>query len=223
MRHALIAGGTGGIGQGIAKDLLSQGWRVTLVSRSTRAPELEAAGAQWVSADCTQPSACAALGLRGPVDALIVATGGHHRVPLMEETPQGWRQASARALDPVLWLAQATLPGMIERKWGRILSFTMAGPRAAPMVSAERVARAGLQVLMRDLAELGAPHGVTANCLKLGFVDSGSLVAPTHLPAIPAGRQGQVEEVVAAARLLLSDQGAYITGAEIPVSGGYGV
>jgi 3-oxoacyl-[acyl-carrier protein] reductase len=123
----------------------------------------------------------------------------------------------------VLWLAQATLPGMMERGWGRILSFTMAGPRAAPMVSAERVARAGLQVLMRDLAALGAPHGVTANCLKLGFVDSGSSVAPTHLPHIPAGRQGRVEEVVSAARLLLSDQGAYINGAEIPVSGGYGV
>lgn len=223
MRHALIAGGTGGIGQGIAADLLAQGWRVTLVSRSTRAPLLEAAGADWVSADCTQPSACAALGLRSPIDALIVATGGHHRVPLMEETPQGWRQASARALDPVLWLAQAILPGMMERRWGRILSFTMAGPRAAPMVSAERVARAGLQVLMRDLAQLGAPHGVTANCLKLGFVNSGSSVAPAHLPLIPAGRQGRVDEVVSAARLLLSDEGAYINGAEIPVSGGYGV
>ena len=75
MRHALIAGGTGGIGQGIAADLLNQGWRVTLVSRHSRAPQLEAAGAEWVSADCTQAAACVALGLRGPVDALIVATG----------------------------------------------------------------------------------------------------------------------------------------------------
>lgn len=223
MRHALIAGGTGGIGRGLASTLLNAGWRVTLVSRGSRAPELEAAGATWVSADCTQPSACAALGLRGPVDALIVATGGHHRVPLMEETPQGWRESAARAVEPVLWLSQATLPGMMERRWGRILSFTMAGPSAAPMVSAERVARAGLAVLMRDLAHLGAPHGVTANCLKLGFVDSGSSLAPAQLPPIPAGRQGRVDEVVSAAMLLLSEEGAYINGAEIPVSGGYGV
>ena len=222
MRHALITGASGGIGSALAQALLEQGWSVTGVSRDSTALHLVDAGAQWVHADVSKPAACAALALRKPVDALIVASGGFHRVKLMEETPAGWRRAFETGLDPLLWLAQGVMPGMMERGFGRILAFSMAGPSQAPMVTAERIARLGVEALVKDLCALGAPHGVTANALALGYIDSGSKHAPKHLPALPAGRQGRVDEVVSAAMLLLSDQGAYINGSVVPVAGGYG-
>ena len=93
-------------------------------------------------------------------------------------------------------------------------------------MAAHYVAKAGVLALTRTLARIGASRGVTANCISPGFVDSGSS-PPEELaqmiPKIPAGRIGSVDEVVAVARFLLSDQAAYVNGADVPVSGAWGL
>lgn len=229
-RHALLVGGTRGIGRALAADLLDAGWTVSLASRRTRAEELEARGASWTACDGSDPDACAALlEALPPVDALVVCCGPYHRVPFLEETPWAWRGAFANNLDPVFFLGQGVLPGMRERGWGRILTFSMANAsklQANPRVAAHYVAKAAVVALTRTLARVGADRGVTANCLSPGFVDSGSAPAvelAMMKPKIPAGRIGTMDEVVAVARFLLSEEAAYVNGADVPVSGAWGL
>ncbi len=232
-RHALIVGGARGIGRAIAADRLGAGWRVTLAGRSSRAPELEARGARWEALDASDGGACraliAALEDRDPIDALIVSAGPYHRTPLLAETDEGWRGMFANNLDPVFFLAQAALPGMKSRGWGRILTFSMANAdklQANPMVTAHYIAKVGVLVLTRTLARAGARAGVTANCISPGFIDSGS-ATPAELDdmrgRIPARRIGALSDVVGAARFLLSDEAGYVNGANLHVSGGWGV
>ncbi len=229
-RHALLVGGTRGIGRALAADLLGAGWAITLASRTTRAQELEEAGATWRPCDASDPAAAADLvAACEPIDALIVCAGPYHRVPFFKETAEGWRGMFANNLDPVFFLGQAVLPGMRKRGWGRILTFSMANAaklQANPRVAAHYVAKSGVVALTRTLARVGANRGVTANCISPGFIDSGS-APPEELaemvPKIPAGRVGTVDEVVALARFLLSDQGAYVNGADVPISGAWGL
>jgi len=229
-RHALIVGGARGIGHGIAARCLDEGWRVTVAGRSSRAEDLEARGAAWVSADVSDPDAAAALiDEAGVIDALVIASGPYHRVPLLKETPEGWRSMFSNNLDPVFFLAQAALPGMKERGFGRILTFSMANAdklQANPFVAAHYIAKVGVLVLTRTLAKAGGQWGVTANTISPGFVDSGS-ATPAELESmikhIPAKRIGTVDEAVAAAAFLLSDEASYVNGANIVVSGGWGV
>ena len=229
-RHALIVGGARGIGRGIATRLLDDGWRVTIAGRSSRAEDLEARGAAWLQADVSDPGEAADLiESAKPVDALVMCAGPYHRVPLLKETPEGWRGMFTNNLDPVFFCAQAALPGMKERGWGRILTFSMANAeklQANPFVTAHYIAKVGVLVLTRTLAKAGGAAGVTANTISPGFVDSGS-ATPAELESmikhIPAKRIGTVDEAVAVAAFLLSDDASYVNGANIVVSGGWGV
>ncbi len=229
-RHALIVGGARGIGRGIASSLLEAGWRVTLAGRSSRAEDLEDRGAGWEAADVSDPEQARALIERcEPIDALVICAGPYHRIPLLQETAEGWRSMFTNNLDPVFLLAQAVLPGMKERGWGRIVTFSMANAeklQANPFVTAHYIAKIGVLVLTRTLARSAGRHGVTANCISPGFIDSGSATPAELEPMlkqIPARRIGTVDEAVSVARFLLSDEASYVNGANVVVSGGWGV
>ena len=230
MQHALVVGGARGIGRSLAAMLLEDGWKVTVAGRRSRAPELEERGALWRQADCSDPEQARALVQAcQPVDALVVCAGPYHRRPLLKETVEGWKGMFENNLDPVFFLSQAALPGMKERGWGRILTFSMANAhklQANPMVTAHYIAKVGVLVLTRTLARAGAAAGVTANCISPGFVDSGS-APPEELEgmkkSIPARRIGTTDDVVAAARFLLSEEAGYVNGANLHISGAWGV
>ena len=118
---------------------------------------------------------------------------------------------------------------MKERKWGRIIAFTMANTEqlvAQPQLTAHYIAKVGVVVLMRSLARLVAPFGITANCIAPGYIDSGS--APKDeldaaVKRIPAGYLGSVDDTAALVRFLVSDEARYINGANIQVSGAWGI
>jgi 3-oxoacyl-[acyl-carrier protein] reductase len=228
-RTALVVGGARGIGRGIAADLLDQGHDLVIAGRRSRAEELEARGARFEAADVTDPDVCRRLIESVSPDILAICSGPYHRTPLLQETPEAWRAMFAGNLDPVFFLAQAALPGMKERGWGRILTFSMANAeklQANPMVTSHYIAKVGVLVLTRTLAKAAGRWGVTANCISPGFVDSGSATPAeleTMLKHIPARRIGTVDDAVAAARFLLSEEASYINGANIVVSGGWGV
>lgn len=163
------------------------------------------------------------------IDVLINGAGPYHRVNLFDETVEGWNEMFSGNLHPIFYLAQAVAPGMKARKAGRIISFSMANAdqmEAQPDVTGHYIAKAGVLILTRTLAKLLAPYGITVNAISPGFIDSGS-APPQELAAmikrIPAGYIGTVDDTVAAVRYLLSDDARYINGANLQISGAWGI
>jgi 3-oxoacyl-[acyl-carrier protein] reductase len=132
-------------------------------------------------------------------------------------------------LHPVFYLSQAVMPIMREQKWGRIVCFSMANAEqliAQPQLTAHYIAKVGVLALARSFARLAAPYGITMNCVAPGFIDSGSASKQElekMVKHIPAGYAGSVGDVVAAVRFLLSDAARYVNGANIQLSGAWGV
>jgi 3-oxoacyl-[acyl-carrier protein] reductase len=129
----------------------------------------------------------------------------------------------------VFYLSRLVAPGMIERRFGRILNFAMANADqmvGQPMVTAHYISKAGVLILARTLAKILGPHGITVNTISPGFIASGSAPAEElerMVKNIPAGYVGEVSDTVAVARFLLSDEARYVNGANVHVSGGWGV
>lgn len=241
-RVALITGGAKGIGRGIALDLAAQRWHIAICYRSSEADAKATAAAiterggrvLTVRCDVSDPVAASQLVAQvekewGRIDALINCAGPYHRINLFEETVEGWNDMFDGNLHPVFYLSRAAAPGMKARKNGRIITFSMANADqmiAQPDVTAHYIAKAGLLILTRTLAKLLAPHGITVNAVSPGFIDSGS-APPDELAGmtkrIPAGYVGTVDDTVAAVRYLLSHEARYVNGANIQVSGGWGI
>jgi 3-oxoacyl-[acyl-carrier protein] reductase len=165
----------------------------------------------------------------GAPDALVHCAGPYHRVSALEETPEGWREMLSNNLDSFFYCARRAAPAMIEKKWGRMLAFSMANADRAgaqPGVTAHYVAKVGVLVLARSLARALAPHGITVNTISPGFVASGSAPAEElekMIKTIPAGYLGTLTDTVHAARFLLSEQARYVNGANLILSGGWGL
>ena len=239
---ALITGGARGIGRAIALDLSAHGWNVAICFRHSADQAAEVVGtarerggsAYSFQCDVSQPEAAQDLVRRVretcvQIDALIQCAGPYHRVNLLEESVEGWRSMFDNNLHPLFYLSQAVAPGMMERKWGRILCFSMANADqliAQPQLTGHYIAKVGILVLARSLARVLAPHGVTVNAISPGFIDSGS--APKEELAsmakrIPAGYVGELGDAVAVTRFLLSEEARYVNGANIHLSGGWGI
>lgn len=241
-RVALITGGAKGIGRAIALNLATQGWSVAICYRTSTqdAEEVLAAitrnnvGGLALKSDVSDPKA-ALESVRqvektwGRIDALINGAGPYERRALLDESVEGWHSMFDNNLHPVFYLSRAVAPGMKERKWGRIITFSMANADqliAQPQLTAHYIAKVGILVLTRTLARILAPHGITVNAVSPGFIDSGS--APkeemeTMAKRIPAGYVGNLDDAVSAVRFLLSDEARYINGANIHLSGALGI
>ena len=239
---ALITGGAKGIGRAIALDLAAQHWCIAICYRTSAAAAeetgaaIEARGGQALAVQCdvSDPAASKQLVAQvearwGRIDALINGAGPYHRVNLFDETTTGWREMFDGNLHPIFYLGQAVTPGMKARKQGRIINFSMANADqmvAQPEVTGHYIAKAGVLILTRTLAKLLAPYGITVNAISPGFIDSGS-APPEELAGvvkrIPAGYVGSVDDTVAAVRYLLSEEARYVNGANLHLSGGWGI
>jgi 3-oxoacyl-[acyl-carrier protein] reductase len=239
---ALVTGGAKGIGRAIALDLATTGWDVAICYRTSAKAasevidQVKRSGASGLASECDVSNADAAVRLVqrvqqefGRIDALINGAGPYHRVSLLNETNEGWHSMFDNNLHPVFYLTQAVIPIMKQQKWGRIVSFSMANAEqliAQPQLTAHYITKVGLLALSRSFAKLIAPDGITMNCVSPGFIDSGS--APKEeldkmVKFIPAGYVGSMTDAVAVVRFLLSDDARYVNGANIQLSGAWGV
>jgi 3-oxoacyl-[acyl-carrier protein] reductase len=241
-RAALITGGAKGIGRSIGLDLAARGWRVAFCYRTSIAEAKEtwdamrASGVEAMAehADVSDPDACEKLVGKvlekfGRIDALVNCAGPYVREPLLEQSAEAWRSQFDNNLHPIFYLSKLVAPGMRERRFGRIVTFSMANADqmiGQPMVAAHYIAKAGVLILTKTLAKILGPQGITVNAISPGFIASGS--APFEeldrmVKSIPAGYVGDLSDAVAAARFLLSDEARYVNGANLQVSGGWGI
>lgn len=238
-KHALIAGGTRGIGFGVAQALVDHGYRVTLVARNdTRLREAATAlgaSASWRRADvgCRVEVQAAIDGL-GAVDVLVNAAGGFMRgVSLSsrsEHADANWDAVMDSNLKGSFIMAHAVAP-LLTSPGGCIINISSISAQtggARPGGLAYSAAKSGLHGLTYALAHELAPRGITANVIAPGFIAETAFTGSwpqervlDTVAEIPLGRAGKASDIAGAVLWLASEAGSFVTGAVIPVNGGW--
>lgn len=176
---ALVTGAASGIGLAIAQELAEQGARVTLADIDVEGGQKAASqleGARFERADMTssqdlQRLVTDTLAAEGHIDILVNNAGIQHVAPIQDFPEAKWRQIIDIMLTAPFLLTKAVLPGMYERKWGRILNIaSVHGLIASPFKSAYVSAKHGLVGLTKVTALEGGPYGVTCNAICPSYV-----------------------------------------------------
>jgi 3-oxoacyl-[acyl-carrier protein] reductase len=243
-RTAVITGAASGIGLSVSGRLARADMHVLLVDRSPAvqevARELSASGAKATAfvADLGYVDQVLEVAQRvknqvDVCDVLVNNAGVHPKkngrvVSLDETTLEDWDTVIRINLTAPFLLCQRFVPAMKEQGWGRIINITSrAGrtysDRAGTSYSASK---SGLIGLTRKIAGDYAPHGITANCVAPGQVEtplaraSTSAVLDAAARATPMGRLGTADEIASVVEYLASDAAAFMTGVVVDVNGG---
>lgn len=239
-RTALVTGAASGIGRACAAALAGAGAAVYVVDRAAAAAEEVAAeiGGTAVVVDLSDAEAVDAL----PDDADIVVNnaGLQHVAPVHEFPPDRFTLIQRVMVEAPFRILRRTLPHMYAAGWGRVVNISSVhGLRASPYKSAYVTAKHALEGLSKVVALEGAPHGVTSNCINPGYVRTplveDQIAAQAAAHGIPAEkvvervmlertavkRLIEPEEVAAAALWLCSPHTGYLTGASVPLDGGW--
>ncbi|MEW2517231.1 3-hydroxybutyrate dehydrogenase [Actinacidiphila alni] len=239
-RTALVTGAAGGIGRACAVALARAGAAVHVVDIAADAAKEVAAeigGTCWVT-DLADPDAVDAL----PADADIVVNnaGLQHIAPLQDFPPERFALIQRVMVEAPFRILRRTLPHMYAGGWGRIVNISSVhGLRASPYKSAYVVAKHALEGLSKTVALEGAEHGVTSNCVNPGYVRTplvedqiatqavahgiaeSEVVEKVMLERTAIKRLIEPDEVAAAVLWFCSPHTGYITGASLPVDGGW--
>lgn len=250
-RVALVAASSKGLGRAIAEELGAAGARLVLCARGEEALEKTAAqirakGAEVasLSADLSEPGEAArvvkaALDNFGQVDVLVTNAGGPPAGPFESHDLERWRAAVRLNLESVIELVRAALPGMKERRWGRIINVTsIAVKQPVDNLILSNSVRAAVTGFARSLANEVARFNVTVNNVLPGYTRTERVeelatsiatrdqvttdaVRERWEREIPMGRLGEPREFAALVAFLASERASYITGQSIAVDGGW--
>jgi 3-oxoacyl-[acyl-carrier protein] reductase len=238
-RVALVMGASRGIGRGIAGALAREGARVAIASRS--AERLDEAAAEIGEraipfvADTADGDRLAALpgevaAALGPVEILVANTGGPPMGGAFDHDLDEWEHAYRSLVLAPKVLAEAVIPGMRERGWGRIVNVgSTSTQEPIPYLNLSNSHRMAAVGYLKTLSREVAGDGITVNTVATGKFaterladNAGSLEQAEEAARtdVPAGRLGQAEEYGDLVAFLSSERAAYITGAVIPIDGG---
>lgn len=251
-RVALVGGASQGLGFAVADELAQEGVALVICSRgrdrvaaaAERIQEERGVPVVPVAADLSRGEdvvrvLAAARDAFGRVDILVTNTGGPPSGPFEAHDDAAWRHAVANNLESVIRLTRGVLPGMKERRWGRILHVTsVAVKQPVEGLILSNSVRAAVTGFARTLANEAAPFGITVNCILPGYTRTARLdelagrISESHGVTreeafarwerqIPMRRLGDPREFAALVAFLASERAAYITGTSVPVDGGW--
>ncbi|HEX7808929.1 MAG TPA: SDR family oxidoreductase, partial [Thermoanaerobaculia bacterium] len=247
-RVAMVAAASKGLGRAMAEALAAEGCRVSICSRSLDSlqPVVDAIGKDKAlavacdvsNADDLQRWFDETVAHFGQVDILITNTGGPPAATFMKLTEEQWSSGIDSTLMNVVRLCKLVIPGMQERKWGRILHLTsFVAKQPVELLTVSSTLRAGISGLTKTLADQVARDGITVNAILPGHFmtdrqkhlseirakDQG--ITPEEYlrkseAVIPMGRFGRTEELADVAAFLCSERASYVTGASLQIDGG---
>jgi 3-oxoacyl-[acyl-carrier protein] reductase len=165
----------------------------------------------------------------GRLDILVNNVGPFQEKPFSDITPADWHAMMDGNLSSTFYTCSAAWPIMKAQKFGRIINMGLANSdriHSYKNIIPYGIAKSGVLILSKSLAVEGAPLNITVNVLAPGLMDNGETTSQTRdelIKNIPAGRFGAGADLIGALLFLVSDSANYINGAQIPVSGGWGL
>lgn len=248
-RVAMVAAASKGIGKACAKALAAEGCKVSICAR--KLSELDEARAEIASvgevlaipADVSNPADLAHWHIRTlerfeHVDILVTNTGGPPVARFMDLTDEQWQSGVESTLLNVVRLSRLVIPGMQDRKWGRLIHLTsIVAKQPQDELTISSTLRAGLSGLTRTMANQLGPHNITVNAVLMGYCltdrllhlaevrhkEQGITLEEYYQKAsaeIPLRRFGQPQEIGEAVTFLASERASFITGISMPIDGG---
>jgi NAD(P)-dependent dehydrogenase (short-subunit alcohol dehydrogenase family) len=239
---AMVTGSSRGLGRHLALALAGHGADVIInyhrehlaaeevvdlaQKQGVRAMALQADVRDWSQ---MQRLAAAALKRMGRLDILVNNVGDFLQKSLLEMDVIEWQEMIASNLHSAFFGCRAVLPAMRHQGYGRIINIGLANANrihAYATVAAYAIAKTGVQILTRSLAQETALYGITVNMVSPGLMESDLTSMEEkrqQINAVPMRRLGVASDLVGAVLYLLSEQAEYVTGADITVSGGWGL
>lgn len=239
---ALVQGASTGLGFAAAEELATEGCQVAICSRNLERVEQAVEKIKQNTGTMVHGYACDLNDTQdratmidlirttlGPIDILVANNGGPPSGDALSFTDEQWQEALNSNLIAMKDSAQVVLPGMIEKKWGRIIFITSVSVKQPiDTLIMSNTARAGLTGYAKSLSTRVASEGVTVNMVLPGIHETDrvkELHAELADPAliakdIPMGRMGQPNELAAVIAFLASTRASYVTGQSIVVDGG---
>ncbi len=244
-RVALVTGGNGGIGLGMAEGFAQAGARVVLSGRDKTKAESaltslrgDGAEAHFIEADVSDEDACralvaAAIEKFGRLDILVNNAGINIRKRPEELTAREWHAVIDTNLSAALFCSQAAYPEMKRQGRGKIINIgSMMTIFAAPFAPAYGASKGGIVQLSRSLATAWASDNIQVNAILPGWIDTNLTRAARQqveglhervLARTPAGRWGDPKDFAGIAVFLASAASDFVTGTAIPIDGGYSI
>ncbi len=240
---AVVTGGNGGIGRGIALGLAEAGAAVAILARNeekSRATlaELEKLGAPAAAfrLDVTEraalePAMAEAEKKLGPIDILVNNAGIAVNRPALKLESEGWDRVIETNLNSCFFLSQIAARSMVSRKRGKIINIASEYSRfGSGSVISYSAAKGGLVQMTKSLAIDLARYNIQVNAIVPGWITT-DMTAPAQsgpfhdeiITRTPAGRFGEPEEMAGAAVFLASRASDFVTGSTVYVDGGFAI
>lgn len=246
----MVAAASKGLGRGVAESLAREGCRVSICARTEESlrdakAAIESLGGEVLAVPCDVSNADqlkqwfdATVARFGQVDILVTNTGGPPAAKFQALTEEQWRDGIDSTLMNIVRLSRLVLPGMQQRKWGRIVHVTsLVAKQPTELLTISSTLRAGISGLTKTVADQVAADNVLVNAVlpghfltdrqyHLGEIRSKEqgITMDQYLEqaanAVPLRRLGHPQEFGDVVTFICSERASYMTGASIQVDGG---